>query len=115
MLTDKIIKLANNTKNYGLQNNFTHKISLKNKKCGDKIIIELEIKDKKIKKMFYETNACIFCQASASLISRSIKNIHIKNINKIILSKKFKFFNAKKYLSRKDCILLPYQAIKRAL
>ena len=26
MLTDKIIKLANNTQNYGLKNNFTHKV-----------------------------------------------------------------------------------------
>ena len=71
----KILDLASNTSNYGLKNKSKYRASYKNKKCGDKIIIELEIKDKKIKKMFYETNACIFCQASASLISRSIKNI----------------------------------------
>ena len=48
MLTDKIIKLANNTKNYGLKNDFTHKVSVKNKKCGDKIIVELVLKNEKI-------------------------------------------------------------------
>ena len=61
----KILDLASNTSNYGLKNKSKYRASYKNKKCGDKIIIELEIKDKKIKKMFYETNACIFCQASA--------------------------------------------------
>ena len=48
MLSDKIIRLANNTKNCGLKNNFTHKVSLKNKKCGDKIVVELVMKKGKI-------------------------------------------------------------------
>ena len=45
MITNKIIKIALDTKNFGLKNNFTHKAQLKNKKCGD--IIKIEIKKKK--------------------------------------------------------------------
>ena len=57
--------------------------SLKGKKCGDKIKVELEIKDKKIKNMYYETESCIFCQASASVISKYVKDLMVKNLDKI--------------------------------
>ena len=41
MIDDSIIKLASNTSNFGLQNKYSHKISLKNNLCGDKIAIEI--------------------------------------------------------------------------
>ena len=46
MINKEIIKLASNTANVGLKNKYSHKISLKNSTCGDKIILEL-IADKK--------------------------------------------------------------------
>ena len=130
MLTDKIIKLANNTKNYGLQNNFTHKISLKNKKCGDKIIVELVLKKGKIKSMRYITESCVYCQASASLFSNKIQVLDKKNFleldvllkknfkEKVNFTKKYSFlrqlFNIDNY-KRSDCILLPLNAILKAI
>ena len=41
MIDDSIIKLASNTSNSGLQNKYSHKISLKNNLCGDKIAVEI--------------------------------------------------------------------------
>ena len=130
MLTDKIIKLANNTKNYGLKNNFTHKVSVKNKKCGDKIIIELVLKNKKINSMRYITESCIYCQASASLFSNKIENLNKNNLPKLdaLLKKSFKekvsftkkysflkqLFNMENH-KRSDCILLPLNAILKAI
>ena len=46
MINKEIIKLASNTSNVGLNNKYSHKISLKNSTCGDKITLEL-IADKK--------------------------------------------------------------------
>ena len=130
MLTDKIIKLANNTKNYGLKNNFTHKVSVKNKKCGDKIIVELVLKKGKINSMRYLTESCVYCQASASLFSNKIENINKNNLSKLdtLLRKSFKekVNFAKKYSflkqlfnmdnhKRSDCILLPLNAILKAI
>ena len=43
-----------------------------------------------------------------------VKN-KIQNIDKIITSQRFKVLLDKKYLSRKDCVMLPYQAVKKAL
>ena len=115
IIDQKILNLASDTSNFGLKYKSKYFASHKNKKCGDKIKVELEIKNNKVKKIYYETESCIFCQASASLISKNIKNTFIKNLDKIIFSHKFKFLLSKKYLSRKDCILLPYQALKKVL
>mgnify|MGYP000415418913 FL=1 len=130
MLTDKIIKLANNTKNYGLKNNFTHKVSVKNKKCGDKIIVELVLRKGKINSMRYITESCVYCQASASLFSKKIENFNKYNLpkldtllkksfkEKVIFAKKYSFlkqlFNMENY-KRSDCILLPLNAILKAI
>ena len=130
MLTDKIIKLANNTKNYGLKNNFTHKVSVKNKKCGDKIIVELVLTKGKINSMRYITESCVYCQASASLFSNKIENLNKNNLPKLdaLLKKSFKekvsfakkysflkqLFNMENY-KRSDCILLPLNAILKAI
>ena len=130
MLTDKIIKLANNTKNYGLKNNFTHKVSVKNKKCGDKIIVELVLTKGKINSMRYITESCVYCQASASLFSNKIEKLDKNNLlkldtllkksfkEKVSFAKKYSFlkqlFNMENY-KRSDCILLPLNAILKAL
>ena len=41
MINKVIIRLASNTSNVGLKNKYSHKISLKNSICGDKITLEL--------------------------------------------------------------------------
>ncbi len=115
IINKKILQLAFDTRNYGLKKKSKFIVTLKNKKCGDKIKVELEIKEKKVKRMYYETESCIFCQASASLLSNKIKNIMIRDIDKIILSNQFKFLLEKKYLSRKDCIMLPYHALRKVI
>ena len=51
MITKEIIKIASDTKNIGLTNNYNFKSSLKNSICGDKIKLELTIKNLKINKI----------------------------------------------------------------
>ena len=132
MISKDIIKLASNTSNVGLENKFSHKISLKNSTCGDKITLEIIVNRKKVSSMKYETDSCIFCEASASLLSHNIKSINIKDIkNDFIKLKdisrkkknmKFpkKYSNFKKLLNsdnnnRFKCIFLPFDAVVKAL
>ena len=131
MITDEVIKLASNTKFYGLKNNFTHKSFFKNQTCGDTIKIEIISKNKSFKIMRYETQSCIFCQASASILASSIKSFNINHLKKEIesldnyfhdnhlyLPKKFNIFKKilkKDNLSRYDCIKLPFNALYKAL
>ena len=59
MINKEIIKLASNTSNFGLKNKYSHKVSLKNNVCGDKITLEIIINRDKISSMNYETESCI--------------------------------------------------------
>ncbi len=115
IIDKKILNLAFDLSNYGLKNKSKNLASLKSKKCGDRIKVELEIKNRKIKNMHYETESCVFCQASASLLSKNVKNIMIKNLESVLFSQKFKSLLSKKYLTRRECIMLPFEALKKAL
>ena len=131
MINKDIIRLASYTSNVGLKNKYSHKISLKNSICGDKITLELIADKEKIRSMKYETESCIYCEASASLLSRKIKNVKLKDIKndfitlkKISLKKKVKIpkrlSDFKKLLSsdnfnRLKCIFLPIDAVLKAL
>ena len=82
MITSEIIKIASNNKNVGLTNKFKFKSTLKNSICGDKIKLELDIKNFKINSMKYETESCVYCAASASLLALKIKNLNTKTVIK---------------------------------
>ena len=131
MINKDIIKLASNTSNVGLRKKYSHKISLKNSTCGDKITLELIADKKKISSMKYETISCVYCEASASLLSRKIKNVKLKDVkNDFITLKKIslkkdvkipkrlsdfeKLLNSDN-LNRFKCIFLPIDAVLKAL
>ena len=123
----EIINIAANTKNNKDIKNHTHFIKLKNSICGDEIQIKLIIKGEKITNIGYQTDSCIYCQASASLLSKISMNSKKDKIIKLCdeaklffdkneenLNKNLKLFSklfVKKNLSRKDCILLPFKAM----
>ena len=127
----EILKIALDTKNLSFLNNHTHSTKLKNSTCGDEIKIYLIVKNKKITDFKYQGESCVYCQASASLLSRNIKNKTNKKIEfllkqasnlfknkKIHLNKEWKnFFKImnKSNILRKECLLLPIKATLKAL
>ena len=132
MISNEIIKFASNTSNVGLTNKYTFKSTLKNSMCGDLIKIQLILKNSKINSMKYETESCVLCEASASLLSKKIKNLSIKlakeELNKLknVSFKDFKFVFPKKFKefkflinknnsNRLNCIYLPVDAVLKAL
>ena len=130
MINKEIFKIALDTKNFGNLKKYTHSSKLKNSLCGDEIKINLLIKNNKIKEFKFEGSSCIYCQASASLFSKSSINKSISNIkrftkqanglfeNKSIISDiKWKVFLKimnKKNSHRKNCLLLPLKATEKA-
>ena len=131
MINKEIIRIASNTSNVGLNNKYSHKISLKNKLCGDKITLELIVTKQKIISMKYETESCVYCEASASLLSKKIKKLNIQTIKndfidlkkilknkEIRIPKKFtefkKLFNSDNF-NRYNCLFLPFDAVIKAL
>ena len=130
MIDTKIIKIASNTKFVGLKNQFTHKSSLRNSLCGDFIKVEFIANKSKIKSMRYETESCILCEASASLLANKINKLSLselkidlmnikkikanRNLNFPLKFKELKLVLNKKTLKRVNCVILPMEALFKA-
>jgi NifU-like protein involved in Fe-S cluster formation len=106
---------------------YTHKCTYKNYMCGDKVYLYLKLKKKIIKKISYETESCLICQASCSIFSDCVRNKNLNtiiNFTKLFISsifktkiklsgkwKKYNFLLKKNYFNRKGCILVPFNAL----
>ena len=131
----KIIEIASHTENQKVIKNYTHQSKNKNPLCGDEMEISLIVKNNIVEDVGYQCKSCIYCQASVSLLSRFVMQTPIEKIT-IFLSQASSFFdesfeNLKKInikgiedfknimnsknISRKECLLLPFKTLSKAL
>ena len=125
----EILKIASDNNNNRYIEDYTHHSKMKNSLCGDEIFINLVIKKDKIIDFGYQGKSCIYCQASANLLSKISINKPKSKINELcddaksffegdseVIKKKWrlmnKLFNSKNKI-RKECILLPFKTIKK--
>ena len=127
----KILQIASNTENNKLIKDHTHKATQKNSICGDHMEISLKIEENKIINFGYQCKSCIYCQASVSLLSINSINKPVESIKGLLniienffednltnIPKEWKMFREifnKKNIARKDCLLLPFKALSKAL
>ena len=131
----KIIEIASHTENQKVIKNYTHQSKNKNPLCGDEMEISLIVKDNIVEDIGYQCKSCIYCQASVSLLSRFVMQTPIEKIT-VFVSQASSFFdesfeNLKKInikgiedfkkimnsknISRKECLLLPFKTLSKAL
>ena len=127
----EILKIASDTTNNKKLHNCTHKSKYKNPICGDEMEVGVKISKDQILDFSYWCKSCIYCQASASVLSKFSINKTVKSIKEVVgfLNvffdnddekfpkdlKKFETLFNKKNLARKECILLPFKALTKAL
>ena len=127
----KILEIASHTDNNKVIEDYTHKSKYRNSLCGDEMEISLIVKNSVVKDVGYQSKACIYCEASVSLLSRKIKGKKIDEIRTLVLNGDKLFNNIKvnlekhwydfkeilnkKNLSRKECLLLPIKTLAKAL
>ncbi len=127
----KVLELAANTENQKLLKNYDYILKQKNSFCGDEITLSITVKNNKVLKIGYNCKSCIYTEASASLLSTFLKNKSIGEIEYIILElnnfcmkktqklpKNLTFFSKiinSQNLARKDCLLLPFNTIKKMI
>ena len=125
----EVLNIAADTDNNRNIENRTHVSKLKNSICGDEMQIELVLKNEKILDFGYQGKSCVYCQASASLLSKISINNQKEKINDLcdraesyfnddikIADKKWdslKKLIKKKNVNKKDCILLPFKTLKK--
>ena len=131
----KILEIASNTENHKVIKNHTHQSKNKNPLCGDEMEIRLIVKDNIIEDMGYQCRSCVYCQASVSLLSRWVIQAPIEKILDFVTKAEFffdeNFDQSKKInikdlkdfkkimnpenISRKECLLLPFKTLSKAL
>jgi len=127
----EILKIASDTKNHKVIDDYTHISKQKNHLCGDEMQISLKVSNQKIIDFAYQCKSCIYCQASVSMLSKSSLNKPIKAVKDFIASidvffennkiefpkdwRKLEVLFNKKNIARKDCILLPFKTLAKAL
>ena len=67
----KILRLASDTKHQKKLSDFTHNSKAKNPLCGDEIQLFFKINNGKIDGISYQGKNCVYCQASANLLSNN--------------------------------------------
>ena len=93
--------------------------------------ISLKVKENKIVDFGYQCKYCVYCQASVSLLSSNSINKPVESIKSLLnvietffednlanIPKEwfvFKKIFDKKNIARKDCLLLPFKAVSKAL
>ena len=80
----KILEIASDTKNHKVVKNHAHQSKHKNPLCGDEMEISLIVKDNVVQDIGYQCKSCIYCQASVSLLSRSVIQAPIEKIKDLI-------------------------------
>ena len=124
----EILKIASDTTNLKNLNNYTHMGKCKNSVCGDEMVIKIRLRKNKIEDLGYNDRSCVYCQASASLISKYFKKKDLIKIKKVIrdinyfyqgkditLDRNLKKIFNEKNLNRKECIYLPIKTFFNAL
>ncbi len=125
----EILRIASDNNNNKYLQNHTHHSKLKNPLCGDEMQINLIIDEDRIIDFGYQGKCCVYCQASASLLSKISINKKKSKINELcddaksffdgnsdIIKKKWKLmqklFKSKNKV-RKECILLPFKTVQK--
>ena len=125
----EVLNIAANTDNNRNIEKYTHVSKLKNSLCGDEMQIKIILKDEKILDFGYQGKSCVYCQASASLLSKISINNQKEKINDLcdkaelyfnddvkITDKKWislKKLIKKENIKKRDCILLPFKTLKK--
>jgi len=125
----EILRIASDNNNNKYIQNYTHHSKLKNLLCGDEMQINLIIDEERIIDFGYQGKCCVYCQASASLLSKISINKKKSKINELcddaksffdgnsdIIKKKWKLMQKlfkPKNKARKECILLPFKTVQK--
>jgi NifU-like protein involved in Fe-S cluster formation len=102
-----------------------------NPACGDRVIVDLSLKEGRVEAMAHEMKACVLAQASASILGQSLKGANQEDVESLanaiaqmLIAKgnppapPFEayaaFEGATEHRNRHRCVLLPVEAVLAA-
>jgi nitrogen fixation NifU-like protein len=127
-----LLRLAANATGDGQMDNPDAEETMDNPTCGDRITMQVRLKEKDIADLKHQNRSCMLCQAAASVIGehaigKSLEDIleTRENLHSMLQGghipdtsewKELELFNVVvPHKSRHHCILLPFDALIRAM
>jgi nitrogen fixation NifU-like protein len=82
--------------------------------CGDRVRMYFKLKDDRILDVKFTSEACLFCNASSSILIDLVKGKTLKEALSIKDEDLLKFFRADSKSPRYRCIILPLRVLRKA-
>ena len=96
--------------------------------CGDRVTLDLKLKDGKVAAIGHEVRGCLLCEAAAATIAESLAGSDAAGLHATIAAARHLmkrggaaqrpeleiFSPVHQAKSRRDCVLLPFEALERA-
>ncbi len=127
-----ILKLAKSPLNYGSMSHPTVEAAEHNPVCGDKVVLQLSIRNQKIAKAMFTAEGCAIVKASASLLTEAVVGKNVDEAQELYRSVRLHLtqpettahseldkleilLTVRKRGVRVKCALLPWLALRQAL
>ena len=104
-----------NPRNYGKIENPTKTIHESNPLCGDRVDIDVTIKDGVISDARFRGDGCAISTAATSLFLEKIQGMRVEDAKKITKEEVLDMINPNLTLSRIKCAVLGYTALQKLL
>lgn len=104
-----------NPRNYGDLKNATHCAETSNPTCGDKIAMQIFIKNGIIENVRFSGSGCAISQASASLLTEYVKKKSVRETLAITPKDILRLLGVALSPNRLKCGLLSLETLKKAL
>jgi nitrogen fixation protein NifU and related proteins len=129
---DQIIQWSKKDDHAGRLKNAHCSATASNPLCGDRIFVELELAGDVIRYMAYQVRGCLLCKASSSILAERVRGLgfaELKNLSSELESalkalnddpgsfpEAYRmFFPVRFHKSRHLCVLLPFEAVIKAV
>ncbi|MBO3839585.1 MAG: iron-sulfur cluster assembly scaffold protein [Thermoproteota archaeon] len=83
--------------------------------CGDRVRMYFKLEGNKILDAKFTSEACLFCNASASMLLDMVKEKTVEEALSLREEELLKMFKADSKSPRYRCIILPFRVLKKAL
>jgi len=110
-----ILDHSRNPRNFKKLVRPTASITVNNPLCGDRLQLDILVKNGTITEVGYSGEGCAISVASASLLSEYILNKQVKNMKKLDKDIVFKLLGINLSPNRIKCALLPWEAVLKVL
>jgi nitrogen fixation NifU-like protein len=112
---EEILDRYKNPQNIGEIKNATNSASVVNTICGDKLKVDVTIRNGNIEDIKYKSIGCMVSTVSADILADFIKIRSVEEVLKIKEEEVLKLLGLNLTPSRKKCALLCYDALLKAL